>query len=306
MASRKKDKEPPRAPEPPPPEVSTLPDYVKGEFDRAAAKDYVPRSESDHAYLRVGLEGFEGPLDLLLHLIQKHALDILNIPVSFITEKFLAVLDEMKAQDIDIAAEFLVMAATLAHIKSRMLLPPDEVDDLEEDEEGDPRAELVRRLLEYQKYKQAAADLMSRGLLFKDVWPRGRAGEMAQAVEETRVELGAMDLIAALEEILRRAKVPISHDIVFERMTVGARINEVVELCRAREHFTFETALMWESRGAPDRSRVVITLLALLEMARLKLVRIHQPAEGGTIYVTPNKDNLTQAEGALGADKDYV
>ena len=88
---------------PPPPEV-TIQDYVKGEFDRVAAKDYVPRAESDHAYLRVGLDRFEGPLDLLLHLIRKHALDIMNIPVSFITEQFLAVLEEMKAADIDIAA----------------------------------------------------------------------------------------------------------------------------------------------------------------------------------------------------------
>ncbi len=289
------------------PQGPVLPDYVKGDWDREAVKDYVPRQESDHAYLRVELSGFEGPLDLLLHLIQKHALDIINIPVAFITQKFLEVLDQMKAADIDVAAEFLVMAATLAHIKSKMLLPPEQVAEAEEEEEGDPRAELVRRLLEYQKYKRAAEDLMARGLLFKDVFPRGVAGRFVEAVEETRVELSSMDLIAALEDILRRAKVSISHEVLFERMSVGARINEVMELARAREHFTFETALLWECKDAPDRSRVVVTLLALLELARLKLVRISQPSEGGTIYVTPIKENMTATDSDLWAsDKDYA
>lgn len=303
MASKKT--QPPPAPPPPEP-VSVLPEYVKGEFDRDAAKDYVARAESDHAYLRVELTGFEGPLDLLLHLIRKHALDILNIPISFITEQFILVLDQMKAQDIDIAAEFLVMAATLAHIKSKLLLPPDQVTDAEEQEELDPRAELVRRLLEYQKYKQAAEDLMGRGsMLFRDVFPRGKAGGEPGEDGALRVELTAMDLIAVLEEVLRAAKVEVTHDVVFERMSVGARINEMVELCKASQSFTFETALWHMTSGVPDRARVIITLLAILELARLKLVRVNQPAEGGTIYVTPIQENLDTTDVDL-TGRDYL
>ncbi|MEW5849688.1 MAG: segregation/condensation protein A [Myxococcota bacterium] len=291
------------APEPVP---VTLPEGVKGDFDLEAAKDYTPRQESEHAYLRVELQSFEGPLDLLLHLIKKHALDIFNIPISFITQKFLQVLDAMKAADLDIAAEFLVMAATLAHIKSKTLLPPEEATDVEDEEQGDPRAELVRRLLEYQKYKQAAQDLMARGLLFRDTWPRGRAGAVQEAVEGTRVELTPMDLIATLEELLRQTKVPHSHEVILERVSVGARINEVVELARMRDHFTFETAVMHELVGTPDRMRIIVTLLAILEMARLKLVRVSQPADGGSIYVTTIKENLEVMGDADLTGRDYA
>lgn len=303
--SRKKEAAKSAAPPPEQEQALPLPENVRGDFDRAAAKDYVARQESEHAYLRVELSAFEGPLDLLLHLIRKHALEILDIPVSFITEKFLQVLDQMKAADIDIAAEFLVMAATLAHIKSKMLLPPDQAAEAEDQEELDPRSELVRRLLEYQKYKQAAEALMGRGVLFRDVFPRGRASVSHSVDENLRVDITAMDLIGALEEILRRAKVPISHDVVFERMSVGARINEMLELCHQRDSFTFETALLHLFSGVPDRARVIVTLLAMLEMARLKLVRVNQPAEGGAIYVTPIKENL-QGVDAESVGRDYA
>jgi len=289
----KSPKKAPPAEAPPPEPITVLPEGVKGEFDRDAAKDYVARIESEHAYLKVELTSFEGPLDLLLHLIKKHALDIFDIPIRFITDAFIKILDQMKAADIDIAAEFLVMAATLAHIKSKMLLPPEEGADAEDEEPGDPRMELVRRLLEYQKYKNAAVELMKLGLLFSETWPRGTAGMSAQEVSsQTTVDVSSMDLIAVLEDILRTAKVPITHDVIFERMSVGARINEVIDLCKITSGFTFEAALLHMAAGDPDRSRVVVTLLAVLELARLKLVRIHQTEEGGVIYVTPVQENL--------------
>src|SRR5688500_351442 len=128
----------------------------------------------------VELEVFEGPLDLLLHLVKKHELDILDIPIAFVTEKYLAYLDAMAGLDIDVAGEYLLMAATLCHIKSRELLPTPELDPdeaIEGDGEGevevDPRADLIRRLLEYQKYKEAAEQLGQRPVVGRNVWSRG-------------------------------------------------------------------------------------------------------------------------------------
>ena len=130
---------------------------------------------------------FEGPLDLLLFLIKKHELDIIDLPVAFVTERYLSYLDMMQRLDLDVAAEYLVMAATLAHIKSRMLVPTPEAGDRREDadiEEIDPREELIRRLLEYQKYKDAAEQLGSRGVVGRDVFPRGADGPEAEGPPE--------------------------------------------------------------------------------------------------------------------------
>ena len=139
----------------------------------------------------VALPSFEGPLDLLLHLCQKHELNILEIPISFVTEKYLEYLAVMQLMDLDIASEYLLMAATLAHIKSKMLLPsppPGQEDDAFEDEE-DPREALIRRLLEYQKYKQAAADLSARGMAGRDIFTRGAPIEEASDEGLARVLL---------------------------------------------------------------------------------------------------------------------
>ena len=128
----------------------------------------------------VSLPVFEGPLDLLLHLVKKHELDVLDIPVSFVTEKYLEYLDLMRQTNLDIAGEYLLMAATLVHLKSRELLPSPEplaADETDGDEELDPRQELIRRLLEYQKYKEAAAELDDRPVIGRNVWTRGAALE---------------------------------------------------------------------------------------------------------------------------------
>ena len=160
------------------------------------------------------LEGFEGPLDLLLHLIQKNELDIFNIPIALITEQYLEYLQLMKVLNLDIAGEYLLMASTLLHIKSKMLLPKSS--EGEEEREEDPRAELVRRLLEYQKYKQAALELEKRPLLDRDVFIRLTPAEAEEAPEEERIEVNLFELLEAFRKVLERVKPEGVHEVVLE------------------------------------------------------------------------------------------
>jgi len=221
--------------------------------------------------------GFEGPLDLLLHLIQQHELDILDIPVAFVTERFLAYLTMMRTLTIDVASEYLVMAATLAHIKSKMLLPTvptDQDDGLPGEEEDDPRAELVRRLLEYQKYKAAAAELAERGTLGKDVFGRGGAEPVPEGPAPL-ASLGVFSLLDAFEKILKKANVKFEHEVVFDRLTITDRIVELTDKLTARRAMSFEDLLLEPGR-ALTRFDVVITFLAILEMAKMRMLRVYQ------------------------------
>jgi segregation and condensation protein A len=235
---------------------------------------------------RVKLESFEGPLDLLLHLIQQHELDILDIPVSFITAKYLEYLQLMQVLSIEIASEYLVMAATLVHIKSKMLLPappPGQDDGMPLEEEEDPRAELVRRLLEYQKYKAAAAELAERGTLGRDVFPRGVEEEAAPGPAAfARVEV--FGLLEAFEKILKKAKIKIDHEVVFDRISITDRIIELTEKLQGRRAVRFEWLFL--SAGGPQtRFDLVITFLAMLEMARMRLLRVYQTGPLAPIYM---------------------
>jgi segregation and condensation protein A len=232
--------------------------------------------------------GFEGPLDLLLHLIQQHELDILDIPISFITERFLAYLKLMQTLTIDVASEYLVMAATLAHIKSKMLLPSvpagQDDDGLPGEEEEDPRAELVRRLLEYQKYKAAAADLAERGTLGRDVFGRGSA----EAVPEGPApfaDLGVFSLLDAFEKVLKRSNIRVDHEVMFDRISITDRIVELTEKLGERKAMRFEDLLVDPSGRPPTRFDVVITFLAILEMARMRLIRVYQSDPLAPIHV---------------------
>jgi segregation and condensation protein A len=223
----------------------------------------------------VTLPAFEGPLDLLLHLCQKHELDILDIPIGFITEKYLEYLAVLKLINLDIASEYLVMAATLAHIKSKMLLPappPGQEDDLAGEEE-DPREALIRRLLEYQKYKKAGEELAGRGIAGRDTFLRGMPIE--EAVETGLPPLAQVPLFAlveAFQTVLSKSQVKLSHDIVHERVTLVDRINELVDILRARGRVAFEELF----EGATTTFDLVITFLALLEMTRLRMTRLFQ------------------------------
>jgi segregation and condensation protein A len=239
-----------------------------------------PSAPEFEGQYRVSLPAFEGPLDLLLHLIQQHEIDILNIPVSFITEKYLTYLTLMRSLSIDIASEYLVMAATLVHIKSKMLLPSvpagQEDDSVLGEDEEDPRAELVRRLLEYQKYKAAAAELGERGTLGKDVFMRGVPEPEPEGIAPF-APMGVFSLLDAFEKVLKRTKVKLDHEVVFDRISITDRIVELTEKLSERRSMRFEELVMvTPDGGAPTRFDLVITFLAVLEMARLKLVKVYQ------------------------------
>lgn len=246
------------------------------------AAEELAREERDDAW-RVALPQFEGPLDLLLHLIQQHEVDILDIPISFITEKYLEYIMFMQAIAIDVASEYLVMAATLAHIKSKMLLPtpPADQDDALDEEELDPRAELVRRLLEYQKYKHAAHELAGRGLLGTDVFPRGAAPEQAVEGPAPLESCSVFSLIDAFNRIVSKRKIKVEHQVDFERVSITERINEVIDLLKVRTRCTIEELLP----ETFSRIELVITFLALLEMTRMKLARLYQADPLSDLYV---------------------
>ncbi len=231
----------------------------------------------------VSLPMFEGPLDLLLSIIQKHELDILDIPVSFITEKYLAYLDVMRTLSIDVASEYLVMAATLTHIKSKMLLPElpkDQEGDGTEEEEEDPRAELVRRLLEYQKYKAAAEALGSRDTLGSAVFARGGSEPVPEGPAPF-APTGTFDLLDAFAKVLARTKTKIDHEVVFDRISISDRITELVDVLRPRRSMPFEELFPQQA----SRFDLVITFLAILEMARLKMMRVFQTEALSPIHV---------------------
>jgi len=223
----------------------------------------------------VTLPTFEGPLDLLLHLCQKHELDILDIPIAFITEKYLEYLAVMQLMSLDVASEYLVMAATLAHIKSKMLLPappPGQEDELSSEEE-DPREALIRRLLEYQKYKHAGEELANRGVAGRDVFMRGMPIEEAVHTGlPPLAQVPLFSLVEAFQTVLSKSSVKLSHDIVHERVTLADRINELVDVLRVRRQMQFEELF----EGLETRFDLVITFLALLEMTRLRMTRLFQ------------------------------
>jgi segregation and condensation protein A len=231
---------------------------------------------------RVALPEFEGPLDLLLHLIQKHELDILDIPVSFVTEKYLEYIMLMQELSIDVASEYLVMAATLAHIKSKSLLPappPGQEDELDED--GlDPRADLIRRLLEYQKYKQAAADLNERGALGRDVFMRGAKEPEAEGLPPL-AKIEVWHLLDAFAKVLSRAKVDLDHEVSFDRMSITERITQLCDKLAGRTSCRFDELF----DGQRTRFDLIITFLAVLEMTRLKMTRLFQADPLSEIFI---------------------
>jgi segregation and condensation protein A len=238
------------------------------------------------------LPQFEGPLDLLLHLCQKHELNVLDIPIAFVTEKYLEYLAVMQLMQLDVAAEYLVMAATLAHVKSKMLLPappPGQEDDEEPEDEGDPREALIKRLLEYQKYKHAAEQLAARGIAGRDVFLRGASspglvdapGGASATSTRALAEVPLYALVDAFQRVLDRSKIRLSHDIVADRISLTDRIAELSDMLALRKRFAFEQ--MFEALAT--RFDLVITFLALLEMTRLRMTRLFQSEPLGPLYI---------------------
>src|SRR3954471_20721510 len=239
----------------------------------------------ESAGYQVALDVFEGPLDLLLHLVKKHELSILDIPIAFVTEKYLEYLDAMAGLDIDVAGEYLLMAATLCHIKSRELLPPQPGD---EDEEGmrellegeevelDPRGDLIRRLLEYQKYKEAAEQLGQRPVVGRNVWSRGAPSEdaVSEGVDADAIAplapFPVHKLIEAFDRVMQQAKVKVSHNVMIDRLSVSQKIAELTDRLEAEGGFTFTSMFTFlrdgVARSIEDvRHEAVVTFLALLE-----------------------------------------
>lgn len=230
---------------------------------------------------QVVLPTFEGPLDLLLHLIQQHELDIRDIPIAFISEKYVEYIMLMQGLNIDLASEYLVMAATLAHIKSKMLLPAppqDQEDDAEND--VDPRSELVRRLLEYQKYRHAAEELGSAPVLGRDVFTRGAPAPSVDGPAPL-AQVSVFKLLDAFQSVLKRVKQTAEHHIDVDRISISDRINELTDLLRGKQRVAFEE-LFPETMTRAD---LVVTFLALLEMTRLRMTRVFQEGPLDPIYV---------------------
>ncbi|MBA2301186.1 MAG: segregation/condensation protein A [Acidobacteria bacterium] len=229
----------------------------------------------------VRLANFEGPLDLLLHLIKRHEVSIYDIPIHTITRQYLDYIDLMEEMNLDVAGDFLVMAATLIHIKSRMLLPrPDPAqDDLEED----PREALVRRLLEHQKFKAAAELLHERETLRSAQWtrPDGPIAEIAGEVQEPEVDIDLFSLISAFRAVVERSKQRPKLYLPSEQIPIEDRIEQLMARLSETEACGFEDLFA----DVESRAGMIVTFLAMLEMIRLKLVRVFQAGVVGPIRI---------------------
>ena len=226
----------------------------------------------------VKLEIFEGPLDLLLHLIRRNQVDIYDIPIATITDQYLDYLNMMRTLNLDVAGDFLLMAATLLQIKSKMLLPslPEE----EEEEEEDPRTALVARLLEYQKYKEAAAELHERDILDRDIFVHE---DEAEGYEDRRlVEVGVFELIEALRDVLDRSSPEAGYDITLDRITIEERIAHILEMVKSQTSRLLFSSLF---SGASSKEDIIVTFLALLELIRMRMIKVYQRAPFGPIEI---------------------
>lgn len=243
--------------------------------------------------IAISLHNFDGPLDLLLQLIKTNEMDIADIQMVEITEQYLGVIDQMKQLNLDVAGEFLLMAATLIHIKSSMLLPVNE-ELLGEEEEFDPRAELVRRLLEYQRYKDAALSLDQLPCLNRDSYLRQFVDtDIAGAVTDDDVSVGIYQLAAAFHTLLKQARVEVVHEVVREQLSVADFVHKILDqLVRCgQQSFTD-----FFPRGG-TRQEMVVTFLAMLELVKMSMVRISQSVEFQPIWLSlsVSADELTIA-----------
>lgn len=234
----------------------------------------------------IKLDTFEGPLDLLLHLIRKNELDIYDIPIALITKQYLEYLSFLKELNLEVAGDFLVMASTLLQIKSRMLLPNPEPEEGEVEQEEDPRAELVRRLLDYQRYKDAGQHLGERELLGREVFARrvADAGLLPAPADEGPLELDLFELAEAFRSLLARVPTARAHEVVgFESVSIADAINEILSLVQEREMLAFEELFDLDD----SRERLIVNFLALLELCRLKMLKVLQNVDCGAIYIYP-------------------
>jgi segregation and condensation protein A len=243
-----------------------------------------PDFESSPDAYQVKLEAFEGPLDLLLHLIRKNELNIYDIPIALITEQYLGYLELLQELNLDVAGEFLVMASTLIHIKSRMLLPRPDPSQEEPVEEEDPRESLVRRLLEHQRYKAAAGLLHEREILRAAQFtrPDGSVADAAGDDYEPELEVDLFSLLSAFRGVLERANRRAAMVLPPAQVSIEDRMHDLLGRLSETDACGFEDLF---TGGDGSRAFLIVTFLALLEMIRLKLVRVFQAAGTGPIRV---------------------
>jgi segregation and condensation protein A len=228
------------------------------------------------------LDVFEGPLDILLHLVREQKLDINDIPIAKITEQYLVYLDVMQALNLEVAGEFLVMASTLIHIKSKSLLPRHE----DEEEEEDPeimRQELSRRLIEYERYKEAASRLGDRPVLGRDVFVRDFVGEEIPPAEFEITELSMADLITAFKDVLSRMPADTAQEFFVERVTIADAISFLLDRLKEEGSIKFEDIV----EHCQSRNEIVSFFLGILELVRLKTIRVYQANPLGMISIVP-------------------
>ena len=256
--------------------------YVQGAPVTELPKDlYIPPEA-----LEVFLEAFEGPLDLLLYLIKRQNLDILDIPIADITEQYVKYVEMMHDFQFELASEYLVMAAMLAEIKSRMLLPrPENI----EEEETDPRAELIRRLQEYERFKKAAMDIDELPRMGRDVFPV--SSEINYSTPSKEPDVSMRELMLALKDVMKRAEMFTHHNIERETLSVRERMTIVLEKLN-QDGFTRFTSLFTYEEG---RSGVVVTFLAILELSKQRMLEIVQTDTYGAIHVKPLSPDSTEA-----------
>lgn len=235
--------------------------------------------------LNIRTEQFEGPLDLLLFLIQKNEMDISAISIHVITDQYVQYVELMRELNFDVASEFLVMAATLIHLKSKRLLPSEDDKEAGSAEDGMPRseAELVQRLLEYKRYQEAAQKIVELPVFGRDVFSRpGVAPPEKQTIWR---EMDLTELTLVFQDVLRRSRTR-SRVIIREPTSIPERINQILQIVKPNEMTEFSSILSEE----PDRTEIIVTFIALLEIARLKKMRLYQNEVFGSIYITLTED----------------
>lgn len=254
-------------------------------MDLNLSEDYIDSSDRYDVSYKVRLEKFEGPLDLLLYLIKKSELDIYDVPIAIITKQYLEYIKLLKELNLEIAGDFLVMASTLIQIKSSMLLPSRYEEN--PDEEGeDPRAELIRRLVEYSRYKEAALRLNDQKLLGRELFARSFVSKELQSdtlMSSEPLELDLFALIEAFRGILIKTPHESFHEVSAESISIAERINEILSLLQEKELLDF--AELFEN--CADRDYLVATFLAILELCKLRLIRVRQQEQYGSIWIRP-------------------
>ena len=250
---------------------------------------------------KLKLDVFEGPLDLLLYLIKKNDIDISDIPIAEITEQYMEYITMMEMLDLDIVGDFLVMAATLMQIKSRMLLPPDPAE--VETEEEDPRDELVRRLQEYKKFKEIADALKEKELKRKDFFSRAvdeeAQNQLREDAKEVFFEASLFDLINALSEALNKVPEEVIHEIITEEYTVEQKIHDILHCLLDRSRVSLSGLF----QTARSKIEMIVTFLAILELIRLKEIKALQKRMFDDIEILRNTDNMVPIDAKESADE---